>query len=77
MLQRAFPEEANLRSMMEAGRFQPEDVGAWFGRAIVHKLQAELHQDGLDKPRIPAAIFSSGYYSEGQRYQPDLGLKFR
>lgn len=64
-------------AVAQAGNFYSEDASAWLGRAIVHKLQVEVHRDGLDPSGKPAATFPSGRYSGGEMYYPDLGLKFR
>jgi hypothetical protein len=49
------------------------DPGPWLGRAIVYKLQVLTHVDGLDDG--PTAVFNFGYYTGGEMYLPDLGLK--
>jgi len=38
-----------------------------------YKLQVLTYVDGLDDG--PTAVFNFGYYTEGEMYLPDLGLK--
>jgi hypothetical protein len=78
MLKVSWPEDYKLyRQVFEAGKFQPDNEGAWLARAIVHKLQVDVHRDGLDPSGKPTASFPMGYYSGGELYFPDLGLKLR
>ena len=60
------------RAAFAAGVWFTEE---WIGRAIVYKLQVSIHVDGLDDG--PTAIFNFGYYTEGEMYIPDLGLKLQ
>jgi|SRR5258707_7707321 hypothetical protein len=55
-----------------AGRWVESDPGPWLGRAIVYKLQVDIHVDGLDDG--PAAIFNVGSFTGGKLNIPDLGL---
>ena len=45
----------------EAGVYERQDPGPFLGRAIVWKLQVQVHQDGLDDG--PTVIFNCGNYS--------------
>ncbi|KAF6755585.1 hypothetical protein DFP72DRAFT_762481, partial [Ephemerocybe angulata] len=57
----------------KAGQFNFSDPGPFLGRALVWKLQVNVHQDGLDDG--PAGILPSGYFDGGELYLPDLKLK--
>ncbi len=63
------------RAAFAAGIWFTEDPGPWIGRAIVYKLQVNTHVDGLDDG--PTAVFNFGYYTGGEMYIPDLGLKLQ
>jgi hypothetical protein len=70
----AFPlEYETYRKAFEAGVWYQEDPGPWLGRAIVYKLQVNIHQDGNDGG--PTAIFNVGQYVGGKLYLPDLRVK--
>ena len=72
----AFPEYYKAYSdAFAAGRWLEEDPGPWLGRAIIWKLQVNVHQDGLDEG--PTAAFNCSQYTGGNMYIPDLGLKLR
>ena len=75
MFKVSFPEYyEKYRHAFAAGHwFGNLDPGPWLGRAIVYKLQVLTHVDGLDDG--PTAVFNFGYYTEGEMYLPDLGLK--
>ncbi|KAH7092688.1 hypothetical protein BKA62DRAFT_626045 [Auriculariales sp. MPI-PUGE-AT-0066] len=63
------------RDAFRAGVWLRADSGPWIGRAIVYKLDVELHRDALDEG--PAAIFPVGNFTGGNLFFPDIGLKFR
>ncbi|KAJ7206727.1 hypothetical protein B0H12DRAFT_1270400, partial [Mycena haematopus] len=63
------------RKAFEAGVWLSEDKGPWLGRAVVYKLQVNVHRDGLDGG--PTATFPAGYFKGGIMVFPDLGSKFR
>ena len=70
----AFPKEyAKYAQAFEAGVVNLFDLGPFIGRALVWKMQVQVHQDGLDEG--PGAIFPCGYFHGGHLYIPDLGLK--
>jgi hypothetical protein len=72
----AFPTEyAQYKKAFDAGVWYTEDPGPWLGRAVVYKLQVEVHQDKSDGG--PTAIFNVGGYTGGELYLPDLGLKLQ
>jgi hypothetical protein len=72
----SFPEEhKRYVEAFKAGVWEDEDPGPWLGRAIVYKLQVNVHQDRQDGG--PTAIFPVGQYKGGSLYFPDLDLKFR
>jgi hypothetical protein len=57
----------------QAGVWEKADPGPWLGRAIVYKLQVNLHNDGRDDG--PTASFPVGFYNEGHMLVPDLKAK--
>lgn len=63
-------------AITQAGNFYPQDVSAWLGWAIIHKLQVEVPHDRLDPSEKPVASFLSGRYVGGEMYYSDLGLRF-
>lgn len=64
------------KDAFEAGVWTREDPGPWLGRAVVWKLDVDMHQDVLDDG--PAAIFNMGdYEGGGELYLPDLGVKLQ
>lgn len=76
MFAASFPDAyEQYKTVSEAGKYLDADASVWLGRAILHKLQVELHRDGLDPPAMPAASFPTGKYSGGEMYLPDLGIK--
>lgn len=76
MFAASFPEQyQDYKTVSAAGKFLECDASVWLGRAVLHKLQVEMHRDGLDPPGMPAASFPSGQYSGGEMYLPDIGVK--
>ncbi|KAG6905514.1 hypothetical protein DXG01_002283 [Tephrocybe rancida] len=74
MFEVAFPEYyAKYKVAFDAGVWEADDPGPWLGRAVIWKMQVLPHRDGLDQG--PAATFPMGYYSGGEMYFTDLGLK--
>lgn len=70
-----FPQWAkDYRSCFDAGRLLPQDPGPFLGRAIIYKLQGEVHKDCRDAG--PSASFGVGYYDGGNMLVPQLGAKF-
>ena len=71
-----FPElYEKLKPAFDAGRWFKQDPGPWVGRALVYKLQVELHLDGNDVG--PSVSFPCGDFSGGQMLVPQLEAKFR
>jgi hypothetical protein len=58
------------RKAFEAGVWEEADPGPWLGRAVVYKLQVNLHNDGRDDG--PTASFPAGSYDDGHMLLPDL-----
>ncbi len=60
----------------KAGQFWEEDPGPFLGRAVVYKLQVDLHKDNHDAG--PSACFPAGSWeSGGELLVPQLGAKFQ
>ncbi|KAF8057189.1 hypothetical protein FPV67DRAFT_1430549, partial [Lyophyllum atratum] len=73
--QKLFPAEyARFTKAFDAGVWTSEDPGPWLGRAIVYKLQVELHVDNGDDG--PAVSFPVGYFDGGEMLVPSLDTKF-
>lgn len=71
MFKVAFPEQyPKHAAAFDAGVWIQEDPGPWLGRAIVYKLDTELHYDQEDGG--PTAIFPVGQYSGGTLDVPQL-----
>ena len=71
MFEAIFPVEYKKhRTAFDAGVWIQEDPGPWLGRAIVYKLDTELHYDQEDGG--PTAIFPVGQYSGGTLDVPQL-----
>lgn len=64
-----------FQKAFDAGVWLEEDPGPWLGRAIVYKLQGDLHLDGRDCS--PTASFPCGYFTGGEMMVPQLGAKLR
>lgn len=70
----SFPEyHERYKAAFAAGVWVAEDPGPWLGRAVVYKLQVDLHRDGLDDG--PTASFPMGFFEGGELLLPDLGAK--
>ena len=65
----------SFRAAFEAGRWFQEDPGPWLGRAIVYKLQVDLHRDTNDIG--PSVSFPCGHYKGGEMMIPQLKSRFR
>jgi len=75
MFEKVFPESYHkYKAAFEAGRWSESDPGPWLGRAIVYKLQGDLHHD--EKDVGPSACFPCGSFSGGEMLVPQLGAKF-
>lgn len=81
----AFPDEwKKNRKAFEAGRWTKSDShkGAFLGRAIVWKLQVDVHRDSQDEPGGICICFNGGSYMSAEKNGrtgmvfPDLGLIF-
>ncbi|KAF8870294.1 hypothetical protein BD779DRAFT_1479054 [Infundibulicybe gibba] len=59
-----------------AGIWEAADPGPWIGRAIVYKLQVELHRDKREGCG-PTASFGAGNYEGGCMVIPQLNAKLR
>lgn len=71
-----FPEiYQEFQAAFDAGVWEREDPGPWLGRAIVYKLQVELHVDQQDLN--PTASFPCGSFTGGEMVVPQLPTKFR
>ena len=71
-----FPEEyERLKPAFEAGKWIMQDAGPWIGRALVYKLDVELHLD--DKDAGPSVSFPCGDFTGGQMMVPQFEAKFR
>jgi hypothetical protein len=81
MFKAAWPDEyPAYQAAFEAGRWQVQDPGPWLGRAILYKLQVELHadhHDGLKEDDFvgPTASFCVGNFTGGPAFFPDLNTK--
>ncbi|KAJ3500114.1 hypothetical protein NLJ89_g9936 [Agrocybe chaxingu] len=75
-LEAVFPDWHKIYTeAFEAGCMFEEDPGPFYGRAIIYKLQGELHKDNRDGG--PSCSFGVGSYSGGAMYVPQLRAKFR
>ena len=71
-----FPTEyEQLQPAFEAGRWIIQDAGPWIGRAVVYKLNVELHLDADDTG--PSVSFPCGDFTSGQMLVPQFEAKFR
>ena len=71
-----FPEEyERLKPAFEAGKWIIQDAGPWIGRALVYKLDVELHLDENDAG--PSVSFPCGDFTGGQMMVPQFEAKFR
>jgi len=61
------------KAAFKAGAWIKSDPGPWVGRAIVYKLQLNLHKDKEDGG--PAASFPVGFFSGGEMLIPQLNAK--
>jgi len=61
------------KEAFDAGIWTSADPGPWLGRAVVFKLEVNMHIDRLDGG--PCASFPIGYFSGGEVYLPDLNAK--
>jgi hypothetical protein len=61
------------KTAFEAGKWLESDPGPWVGRAIVYKLQVDLHKDKEDGG--PAASFPVGSFTGGEMLIPQLKAK--
>ena len=74
MFKAVFPEEyQRYRKAFDAGVWIESDPGPWLGRAIVYKLDVDLHFDGLDGG--PTATFPLGQFDGGIMEIPQLGAR--
>ncbi|KAF9470463.1 hypothetical protein BDN70DRAFT_821347, partial [Pholiota conissans] len=62
------------RKAFDAGVWFTDDPGPFIGRAIIYKLQGQLHRDRQDVG--PSVCFPVGDYSGGEMLFPQLGSKF-
>lgn len=71
-----FPEEyQKLKPAFDAAQWFLQDAGPWVGRALVYKLQVELHID--DRDVGPSVSFPCGSFTGGQMNIPQFKAKFR
>lgn len=80
MLKSVWPKyHEDYEKAFAAGRFIDEDSGPYIGRAIVYKLQVNLHVDKHDAG--PTACFPMGTWTKnsggGELLVPQLGAKFK
>ena len=76
LFQHVFPEEyAQYRSAFEDGVWYTEDPGPWIGRAIVYKLDVQMHYDMLDGG--PTATFPVGLFEGGCMELPTLKARLK
>jgi hypothetical protein len=69
-----FPEVyKRYTTAFEAGVWEKADTGPFLARAIVYKLQVELHQDQYEDG--PFVSFPCGDYTGGEIVVPQLGAK--
>lgn len=84
MMRKAFPDEwRKYHDSYAAGRWLREDTkyGMWLGRAVVWKLQINLHRDCSDGESGICCCFNGGDYKPacdggGMMVFPDLDLTF-
>jgi hypothetical protein len=62
-----------FQQAFDAGVWVEEDPGPWLGRAIIYKLQGDVHNDKHDIS--PTACFPCGYFSGGAMKVPQLHAK--
>jgi hypothetical protein len=58
-----------------AGYWVKGDPGPWLGRALIYKLQGNLHVD--DKDEGPTVSFPCGFFEGGEMIVPELFAKLR
>ncbi|KAJ6497590.1 hypothetical protein C8R45DRAFT_1211451 [Mycena sanguinolenta] len=69
-----FPEfYYKFETAFKAGVWLHEDPGPWLARAVVYKLQLDIHRDGQDGG--PTASFPCGYFKGGAMVFTDLAAK--
>lgn len=76
MFKTVFPEDyERYRKAFDAGVWIEADPGPWLGRAIVYKLDVNLHFDGLDGG--PTATFPLGQFTGGTLELPQLWARLQ
>lgn len=58
----------------KAGVWFLDDPGVWLGRALIYKLQGEMHRDENDVG--PTVSFPCGDYNGGEMIIPQIHGKF-
>jgi hypothetical protein len=61
------------KAAFDAGVWEKDDPGPWLGRAVVYKLQVELHPDKNESG--PSVSFACGNYTGGYMLVPQLLAK--
>ncbi|KAI1786784.1 hypothetical protein LXA43DRAFT_897322 [Ganoderma leucocontextum] len=76
LFKHAFPEHyEEYCAAFDAGVWYTEDPGPWIGRAIVYKLDVQIHFDMKDGG--PTATFPMGCFEGGHMEIPPLQARFR